>query len=190
MRELPKYLPDDQKRHLGDPPWMWNDPRVMAWVDGHDHDPRTKCRAESRCQALDNHYEWLLEALDREREAYAELAAAYEEASRRRGELDVARVVYIGRAIATEWDRTPDGEPLGIDLAHAALNAIDEWEAMPNDSEYDKWSSTPFHLLLNYSEWLNVEDGDLWEFTHEDLVTAFIATLDPDSSIGRLAIRP
>ena len=129
--------------------------------------------------------------------AYAELAAAHEEASRRRGDLAVDRVVHIGDAIIAEWDRAAAwdhtyGDPLGVDLAHAALNAIDEWETMSNTPPPapEEWSAL-FHLLVNYSSWLDVEDGDLWMHgTHEDLVTAFIATLDPTSPIGRLVIRP
>ena len=61
MRDLPKYLPDDQYKHLGDPPWK-EGVALDAWIAAHCHDPRTKCLVEYGCQALADHYEHLLEA--------------------------------------------------------------------------------------------------------------------------------
>ena len=63
MRPLPDYLPWDQHRHLGDPPWKEGD-TMDAWIAAHNHDPRVKCYVEFGCQAIDNHYEFLLDKLD------------------------------------------------------------------------------------------------------------------------------
>ena len=71
MRPLPKYLPDDQHKHLGDMPWKQSDV-VDAWIAAHNHDPRTKCLVEYGCQALEDHYEWLVEAYERDSEAWAQ----------------------------------------------------------------------------------------------------------------------
>jgi len=71
MRPLPKYLPNDHHKHLGDMPWKQSDV-VDAWIAAHNHDPRTKCIVEYGCQALEDHYEWLVEAYERDSEAWAQ----------------------------------------------------------------------------------------------------------------------
>lgn len=48
----PDYLPFDQERHLGDPPWFG--PTLKAWEEGHGHDARVKCYPEFGCQAIQN----------------------------------------------------------------------------------------------------------------------------------------
>ena len=70
MREMPKYLPNDHHKHLGDMPWKQSDV-VDAWIAAHNHDPRTKCIVEYGCQALEDHYEWLVEAYERDSKAWA-----------------------------------------------------------------------------------------------------------------------
>ena len=100
MRPLPKYLPDDQRKHLGDPPWR-EGVVLDAWIAAHNHDPRTKCLVEYGCQALDDHYEWLLEAYEREREAYTELADAYME--RGAEEARRLRIVVDGMEVHADY---------------------------------------------------------------------------------------
>lgn len=53
----PEYLPDDQRKHLGDPPWDHDDV-LQAWEDAHNHDVRLKCIPEYGCIAVSNENEW------------------------------------------------------------------------------------------------------------------------------------
>ena len=49
--ELRDYEPFDQDEKLGDRPW--DDEKLKAWENAHNHDARTKCYAEYGCQVLE-----------------------------------------------------------------------------------------------------------------------------------------
>jgi hypothetical protein len=55
------YLPWDQEKWLGEPPWKADDPEVIAWEAAHNHDVRLKCYPEYQCRAIENKLE-LVEA--------------------------------------------------------------------------------------------------------------------------------
>lgn len=58
----PEYLPYDQRKHLGPPPWE-DSPELQAWEKAHNHDVRVKCIPEYGCVAVDHEAEyqrWLL----------------------------------------------------------------------------------------------------------------------------------
>lgn len=54
----PEYLPNDQRKHLGEPPWKAG-PELDAWESAHNHDPRVKCYPEYGCTAVGAERDWL-----------------------------------------------------------------------------------------------------------------------------------
>ncbi len=59
--ERPEYLPHDQRKHLGPPPWspMKDSPALQAWEKAHNHDVRVKCLPELGCVAVEYEAEYL-----------------------------------------------------------------------------------------------------------------------------------
>lgn len=53
----PEYLPYDQRKHLGEPPWRAS-PELEAWEKAHGHDVRLKCIPEYSCMAVSVESEW------------------------------------------------------------------------------------------------------------------------------------
>lgn len=54
---VPEYLPNDQTKHLGRPPWRPS-PALDAWEKAHNHDVRSKCIPEYGCIAVAAENEW------------------------------------------------------------------------------------------------------------------------------------
>lgn len=58
MTSEPEYLPNDQRKHLGEQPWK-DSPGLDAWEKAHNHDVRSKCIPEYGCLAVEAERNWL-----------------------------------------------------------------------------------------------------------------------------------